>query len=322
MADPLDLLARDYRETAGALDVADRNRTWAKTFSSTPRAEVLRANQDYENLMQEAIAKKQDLLRVQAPLKDQLTIAQIDHQKAMTARDHFKAVEDQRLSQQADDFYSGLADLKKQYAPDSTEYQTGLLDLIHKNHEAVRRDPGMQQELRNSAQSMQDKSYWTRFNQSFKEASVLARSRGVDVQYVDGEPSIQATKDYADSLGTDDTNPGKSKTDPVARELLTLHKMTPSELLNPISVQYGNRSGEKFVPDADGRTGGKIAQIDIGRGNPVEMSASEYARYKQAFTPKEETSQSEIKTQAEYNALPAGAEFTFNGKRGKKPEAK
>lgn len=105
-----------------------------------------------------------------------------------------------------------------------------------------------------------------------------------------------------------------------AEELKSIHKTTPTELLNATSVEYGTTDDKgNFKPDEGGKTGGNVARINVGHGVPVTMPAASYYQYKTMFGEKPDNGPKAI-TPEEYEALPSGSTYTApDGKKRKKP---
>lgn len=141
------LQERDYRETEGALALADRNRTWSNTFASTPPTEVLRTNRNYDDLLATAVNRKMEIAaqtdpkaqklffdaRLQ-PLKEELAIGKIRHQAAATlaqgAATRFQMKKDRETMADTVGFLDGLE--KAPAMPGTPAYEAYTLQLLKK----------------------------------------------------------------------------------------------------------------------------------------------------------------------------------------------
>lgn len=135
------LQERDYRETEGALALADRNRTWAQTFVNTPSNDVLRLSRDYESLLSMAVERKMQLsaqtdkkaqelyfaARMQ-PLKEELAVGKIRQQEAATLASGAAQRYKQRQDMQAmEDQVNFLHHMETAPPPGTPEHEKHIL---------------------------------------------------------------------------------------------------------------------------------------------------------------------------------------------------
>lgn len=258
------------------------NINWGNYFNSTSPVELLRTRPNYTDLQAMALRRKQQIMleaqqrsseeAKMQPLKQQLEQQRIEHEAAATLSAGAAArYKHEKEMQSMQDQVGFLNHMESAPASGTPEYHKHILTGVNQFPGILGTDYGKEvlSELAQKHDTIQ--SLTSQLPKGFEPTTmVIGNEKGSHVT--------------AKRTGLEDS-------EKIAKELFEHHKITPSEFLNAdAKVQYGSVSGTgtdaKFIPDADGRTGGKIAQIDTGEGKPpVRMMASEYSRYKTALTP-------------------------------------
>jgi hypothetical protein len=156
--------------------------------------------------------ERKDMLQQLSFLEGQSKDLLQEHHMVATekARDAHENFARQTHINAANDFTglaTDLADLQKNAKPGTPEFASGVVDIATKHPAGFQTQAGQSlvrsaSSLHDNASALEDRSYWQRFGQAFKEASQTARKRGVDVQYDDqGFPSTELT------AGVDSSNP-------------------------------------------------------------------------------------------------------------------
>lgn len=137
-------------------------------------------------------------------------LSNIAHDHALTtARDSHDSYRQQKDIESAQEFsglVNGLRDIKSK--PGTPEHAAELLGLVSDyplgaQVPAARLLLQKHASFHDNATTLEDRSYWQRFGQAFKEASQIGKKFGVDVQYDEqGFPSISATATHAKDNGT------------------------------------------------------------------------------------------------------------------------
>lgn len=267
------------------------NINWGNYFNSSSPVELLRTRPNYTDLQAMALRRKQQIMleaqqratqeAQMQPLKQQLEQQRIEHEAAATlsagAAARYKHEKEMQTMQDQVGF---LNHMESAPASGTPEYHKHLLSGVNQFPGILGTDYGKEvlSELAQKHDTIQ--SLTSQLPKGFEPTTIE----------IGGGKQSHVT---ARRTGLEDS-------EKIAKELFEHHKITPSEFLNAdAKVQYGSVNGTgtdaKFIPDADGRTGGKIAQIDTGEGKPpVRMMASEYSRYKTALTPTVPTATADV----------------------------
>lgn len=153
MADALtEILATQQRNQNAALQQASHTASWSNTFQDTPSSEKLRANNNLNDLVATAIEQKQRLLaqadakaaaayvaqkkleeyQRQAPTREKLLNAKVDHEIAATAaigaHDRFVAAKDTQAMNDVAALADAAASMKSN--PGTPEHLQEITDLI------------------------------------------------------------------------------------------------------------------------------------------------------------------------------------------------
>lgn len=160
--------------------------------------------------------------------------------------------------------------------PGTPEFHARALEIA-KNHPAGFMTQAGQtlfrgvSDMHDKAASLEDRSYWQRFGQSFKEASQVGRKRGVDVQYDDqGFPSIDLTS----KVGGE----GAVSPDEADKELYNSYGIRQTNLLNPQSVRI---VGQPKSSDPGDTSGNFVEVKTFAKGEPVTkyMPKADYLKF-------------------------------------------
>jgi hypothetical protein len=285
--------------------------------------EVLRARRDPSELIDNAITQRRQLLaqgvdpdrpaiyaspkRRQEMLHEELALSEIQHRDASTLAvgkaEAYRQQKDIETSNALHNFFTGMPAIDK--LPEGSPERAQAFYNHVANNPLVATSPIGRDFIKTYAQThdvasglkqtaTQDKEYLDLQHQ----AAEYGRSRGVGEQYdpQTGMPSVDLTRQYADSIGA--PNPkaaGAAKATQGAADkalehgLITKYGITPDQFINSASVKAGKIEGGKFTNQYPNAEKGDTIQIDTGQGM-VNMPRADYNYFKRlhaATTPSE-----------------------------------
>lgn len=339
MASILDSIAQD-QERADNADVAQAQHdlNWTSTFRSTPPAEVSRARVNYADAFERALTNKIALqarsdigaLRLQqkaaeheewikqAPLREQLLKAHVD---ATGATERRKAEESRLEMQHTANLNRGMLDFYKSGGqPGTPAAQQAFLGLVADNPLA---HPGHLAEIGKS-NGMGNKTP----EELAADAATLKQAL-IDQKIVN--PVVSSTKSGLNFReGKPTENAAQKTADMVARvKAIASARGVPPSVTNLYSEKLGEISGVDAEISAE-TDDTKKSLLRAKKAKNEELIRSmesihpELRDTRGLSTPTATPAVpiaggTSIKTKADYDALPPGTEFEWNGKRGRKP---
>jgi hypothetical protein len=182
----------------------------------------------------------------------------------------------------ANDFASmsnDLLDLQKNpnIKPGTPEFSAAALEIAKNHPQGFQTQAGQTlyrgiAQTHDAAATLEDRSYWQRFGQAFKEASVVARKVGGDVQYDDqGFPSIALT-------GAQKSSDGQLDPETADKELYNAYGIRQTNLVNPQSVRV---VGTPKSTDPGDVNGNFVEVKTLAKGQPttVYLPKSDYLKF-------------------------------------------
>lgn len=172
-------------------------------------------------------------------------------------------------------FANGLAEITNKYKSGTPEFEQAILQHVGQHPEGARTQAGnhllsLISKGHDADKAFAERSYWQRFGQAFKEASVAARKAGVDVQYDEqGFPSIEATMKQAGA--TPDTAT-------LEKDAKTNWGVSLAQIRHPVKVEVVKADPNDASGFSGSDTGDKV-RLDTGaKKGSIIMPKEEYER--------------------------------------------
>lgn len=229
-------------------------------------------------------ARRKEMLQNLAGLEDESNNLLKEHQDltTFTAKQAHGNLVRQNAIQAANGkakIFSGLADISQRYASDSPDFRLAVLNLFGSDDQdisAARGTSGFETLVR---------PFIGQHDKSVATAEAIKQARDNFTAGTGLEPeSVELTASGGVNIRAGSTRARPNETTDVAKQLQQLHKITPNELLNPVSVRRGKIEDNKFTNSYDDAANGPAVQVDTG-ARTVTMSNSEYERFKSALQP-------------------------------------